>query len=32
MKKYTNSLAVVAGRKVGSQEPLDDRLTWDTVI
>jgi|DEB0MinimDraft_6_1074348.scaffolds.fasta_scaffold06961_5 hypothetical protein len=31
MKKYTNSLAVVAGRKVGSQEPLDDRLTWDTV-
>lgn len=31
MKKYTNSLAVVAGRKVGSQEPLDDRLTWNTV-
>lgn len=31
MKKYTNSLAVVAGRKLGSQEPLDDRLTWDTV-
>lgn len=32
MKKYTNSLAVVAGRKVGSQEPLDDRLTWNTVL
>jgi hypothetical protein len=31
MKKYTNPLAVVAGRKLGSQEPLDDRLTWDTV-
>lgn len=31
MKNYENALAIVAGRKLGIQEPIDDRIVWGDV-